>query len=200
MKVIETKVYNFSELSPSAKEKAREWYREGAFDYDWWEFIYYDAKTIARLMGIEIDKIYFSGFWSQGDGACFEGKWRARDVKRDGVKGYAPQDTELHRIAVIFEELAEKFPESYFGVKHRGHYYHENCTEFSCDFGDDTENHKPDDMDTAEDTMKEAARDFMRWIYRQLEKEYDYLNADEQVDKMIEANEYTFTEDGKRFG
>ena len=30
-------VYQFNELSDRAKERAREWYREGALDYDWWE-------------------------------------------------------------------------------------------------------------------------------------------------------------------
>ena len=38
------------------------------------------------------------------------------------------------------------------------------------------------------------------WIYRTLESEYDYQNADEQVDENIEANEYTFTAEGRRFG
>jgi hypothetical protein len=38
----------------------------------------------------------------------------------------------------------------------------------------------------------------MRWIYRQLEREYDYQNADAQVDENIRANEYEFYEDGKR--
>ncbi len=40
----------------------------------------------------------------------------------------------------------------------------------------------------------------MNWIYRQLEKEYEYQNSDECVDENILCNSYTFTEDGKRFG
>lgn len=35
MQTIKTKVYQINELSEPAKEKAREWYREGAFDYEW---------------------------------------------------------------------------------------------------------------------------------------------------------------------
>ena len=38
----------------------------------------------------------------------------------------------------------------------------------------------------------------MLWIYRQLEKEYDYRNADEQLDDGIRCNEYLFTETGQR--
>ena len=37
-------------------------------------------------------------------------------------------------------------------------------------------------------------------LYRQLEREYDYLTSDEVVDGAIVANRYTFTEAGRRFG
>lgn len=33
---------------------------------------------------------------------------------------------------------------------------------------------------------------------QQLEREYDYQNADEQIDESIRCNEYEFTEDGRR--
>ena len=39
---------------------------------DWYESTFDDAKAIGALMGMDIDGIYFSGFCSQGDGACFE--------------------------------------------------------------------------------------------------------------------------------
>ena len=52
----------------------------------------------------------------------------------------------------------------------------------------------------AEDVITEALRDLARWLYRQLEREYEYLTSDEAVDDAITANEYTFTEDGRRFG
>ena len=52
----------------------------------------------------------------------------------------------------------------------------------------------------AEAIVIEALRDLARWLYRQLEREYDYLTPDEAVDEAITANEYTFTEAGRRFG
>ncbi len=52
----------------------------------------------------------------------------------------------------------------------------------------------------AEDIVTEALRDLARWLYRQLEREYEYLTSDEAVDEAIAANEYTFTEAGRRFG
>lgn len=41
-------------------------------------------------------------------------------------------------------------------------------------------------------------REFADWIYSRLEAEYEYQNADEQVDESIRINEYEFAEDGNR--
>jgi len=46
----------------------------------------------------------------------------------------------------------------------------------------------------------EAIRDLARWLYRQLQAEYDHLTSDEAIEEGIIVNEYTFTEGGRRFG
>ena len=193
---IETTVYTFDELSDSAKEKARNWWREGtAYDDYWHESVYEDAKDCARIIGIEIDNIYFSGFSSQGDGACFEGSYCYAKGSVEAIKQHAPQDTSLHRIA---RELAEIQRGNFYAltakVKHVGRYYHEFSTEIEVyDRNGDLVH-----ADT-HDVVVNLLRDYMRWIYRQLEHEYDWQNADEQVDENIRINEYTFTKEGKRF-
>ena len=48
--------------------------------------------------------------------------------------------------------------------------------------------------------MTEALRDLARWLYVQLEAEYDHLTSDEAIEEGINVNEYTFTEAGHRFG
>ena len=52
----------------------------------------------------------------------------------------------------------------------------------------------------AEETVTEALRDLARWLYRQLEAEYDHFTSDEAIEEGIIVNEYTFTESGRRFG
>lgn len=197
-----TNVYEFSELSDKAKATARDWYREASTSDDHGaEFVIEDAKRVFALCGITIDRVGYSGFWCQGDGAHFVGAWRASDVKVGGVKDEAPVDEQLHAIAAEFERIAALFPLASFTVKHSGHYQHENCTNFSFSFPD-TNGDETDEPGaaSAELTLERVAKDAMRWIYRTLEKEYDYHNADEQVDESIECNGYTFTEEGKRFG
>ena len=218
------KVYQFDELDETAKEKAREWYREGNCEDSYWsESVIDDAATVAEYMGIDIKQtpvklmngetrykptVYYSGFWSQGDGACFEGTWRAGDVQADKLKEYAPQDKELHRIVDGLAEFAKEYPDGYFSVKHRGHYSHSGCTSFDvelpCEQEEELEYDSPAykvlqvKLGKDEDTLVELARDFMDWIYRTLEKEWDYQNSDEQVDEAIRINEYEFLVDGTR--
>ena len=206
--IIKKTVYFFNELSDDAKEKARNWYRNGALDYEWWDCTFEDAKTCLALLGFTVNKIFFCGFSSQGDGACFEGSWCADAVRPLDLKSHAPKDVELHRLADELNYLALKFPQARLSVKHQGHYYHKYETAFNVDTG--TED--PDDMEypspaynaarkaeqETEEALIEASRDAMHWIYRQLENEYNYLNSDEQVDESIIANEYEFTKAGRR--
>ena len=214
-KQITMTAYEFDELSDKAKEKAREWWRNAsAGDSDWSEYTIEEAVREAALMGIDItnkqdgrgDRIYWSGFWSQGDGACFEGTWRASDVKAGKVAdgwGESPATTEIKRIAAKFDRIAKAYPESSFSVKHSGHYSHENCTDFTFHFPDDNDGEDwPEDKrlewDAECEALKEAAKDLMRWIYSRLEDAYEWQNADEQVDENIRANDYLFSEEGKR--
>ena len=198
-------LYEFNELSEAAKEKARNWWRECNNDDTFWsECTIDEAKEQGENMGLDIDKVYFRGFWSQGDGACYTGTWSASCVKvGETAKGWgdSPATTEIKRIAAEFEQFAKAWPESSFSVKHSGHYSHEFCTDFNVSLGEDADNNEevsPEQWREASDSLIETARDYMRWIYRQLEKEYEYQNSDECIDENLTGNSYTFKEDGTR--
>lgn len=192
MKTITTTivVYDFDELSPKAKERARDWYREAGLDYEWWDFIYGDAKAAFSKCGFTIDKIFFSGFSSQGDGAMFEGSWKAEDYKPGAMFEYAPTDRVLGMIAIECERISKMDPSAFMSVIQSGRYSHEGCTLFNI----------KSDVEGVEERIKEVSREAMRWIYSQLSAEYDYLRSNESVDDSILSNEYTFTIDGKREG
>jgi hypothetical protein len=200
--------YKYEELSDSAKEKARDWYRTASADDNFWsESVLEDAESILNILGYESVKIFFRGFWSQGDGACFEATWRNGTGRAEKLKEYAPKDEELHRIADALQKESACFPYMYMKIKHSGHYYHEYCTSFDVRFTDSEDN----DMDTStretgaqtaqcvEEQLIDLSRDLMCWVYKSLEQAWDWQNADEQVAESICANEYDFTVDGKRF-
>ena len=112
--VICTTVYQFPELSDAAKEKARSWYRELGPHDDWWDAVYEDFERVGDILGIRLKTtpvrlmgggtrakpcIWFSGFWSQGDGACFESYWSHAKGAAARIRDYAPTDATLHGIA-----------------------------------------------------------------------------------------------------
>ena len=215
-------VCTYDELDDSAKAKAREWYAQLVFNDSWdWEFVYEDAELMAGLMGIEIDRrawtnargykgsepcIYFSGFSSQGDGACFEGSYRYKKgavaaIKKetgfghkrpDGTVGTG--DKELIRIATELQAIQRKnFYKLRAACTHKGPYYHSYSMSVDVE---DSEN-KYRDLGDAEVEVRQLMRDFADWIYDRLEAEYDYLRSDEAVEESILANEYEFYESGE---
>lgn len=211
--VLEITVFRFDELSGDARDRARAWYRDGGFDYDWFDFVYEDFQRIAEILGISFKTrsvrlygggtrqeplIWFTGFWSQGDGAAFEGYYSYRKGGATAIRAYAPRDAELHRIADVLQEVQRRnFYQLTAEATHRGRYYHE----YSMAVAVTRDSPVWQDMTAdAEEIVTDALRDLARWLYRQLEREYDYLTSDEAVDESITANAYTFTEAGRWFG
>lgn len=181
--------YTFDELDDSAKETAREWFRSVQLDYDWWDFTTDDAKRLGKTLGIEIDDIYFSGFSSQGDGACFTGQYSYRPDWREVLDQECGGD-DLVRLTEIGETLEKNRVlcgddgeiEEYVWVRKAGRYSHEYSVS----------------IESESEEIKDALRDFMRWTYSRLRAEYEWLQSDEQVDETIRANEYLFTAEGRR--
>lgn len=211
--IIETAVYRLDELSDTAKETARAWYREGGFHYDWYDAVYEDFQRIADILGIRFKtstvrlmgggtrqepRISFTGFWSQGDGASFECYYSYRKNASPEIRSYAPRDAVLHGIADALQAIQRRnFYQLRAEASHRGHYSHEYCMSIFVTRDSPTWQDMTAD---AEEIVIEALRDLARWLYRQLEREYEYLTSDEVVDETIATNEYTFTEAGRRFG
>jgi hypothetical protein len=201
-------VYKYAELSDEAKERAREWLRGLVETDDYAPHVIDDFTTIAGYCGWDINQrpvkligggtrydpaVWWSGFSSQGDGACFEGNWKASDVNTRALYKHAPKDEELCRIGREFAALKKAAPNGSARVAQRGPGSHEGCTDFDFyDMGSERV------ADAREERLKKASRDLMRWVYRALEREYEYQTSDEQIAESIEANEYEFTEDGSR--
>lgn len=202
----------FSELNERAKERAREWWRQG-FEFDS-EHVIEDAATVADLFGLDIRQtrkhradgshtyeptIYWSGFCSQGDGASFVGKYKYKDGALKAVKEFAPKDETLHRIVSRLLTIQRKyFYKLRAEVKQSGRYYHSHTmsVELSLDSSYPM-NLSRDLWHGTEDAVLDCMRDFADWIYRNLEREYDYQISDGYVDEVLTINDYEFDEEGK---
>ncbi len=212
-RIIETTVYTIDELSDEAREAARCWYRQQGLYDEWYDFVYEDFGTICGILGVTLattpvrlygggtrdkPRIMFSGFANQGDGASYEGWWSHARGSRKAIREHASSDEELHRIADVLQATAKcNFYQLNATVRHRGRYCHEYC--MSIEVKRDSPTWQPP-TDGAEDAVTEALRDLARWLYRQLEREYEHETSDETVDEIIAINEWSFLENGRRFG
>ena len=212
-RIVETTVYELSELSEAARERARAWYRDHCMEHDWHEYVYEDFETVCDLLGValrmspvrlmgggtrETPRVFFRGFSFQGDGASFEGTYTyARDTAR-AIRAHAPKDPELHAIADALADIQRRnFYQLVGDIRQSGYYCHEYTMAI------DVERDSPtwqDMTDGAAEAVVDALRDLARWLYRQLEREYRYLSSDDVVDETIADNHFSFTADGRRFG
>jgi hypothetical protein len=167
---IEHTYYQFDELTESAKEKARDWYREGGLDYEWWDSTYEDAKTI----GLEITSF---------------------DFDRRGVEGnfIAGAEETAHKIEKEHGEKCETFIDAKAYLVQRDAIVNQAEKDENGDFVDEY------GLDNALDDIDKEFLHTLCEDYRIiLQKEMEYLLSDESVDESICANEYEFTENGKR--
>jgi hypothetical protein len=171
---------------------------------EWWDAVYDDFKHDMLAVGIEVERMYFSGFSSQGDGACF-------DARVYSWRDFLPT---IYRADPALISLAAQAWT--FRVQHRGHYYHENCTSFYSDMACpsnycyseldefvhayspyNTEiqdavfltNLQGYDYDTLNNEFEEEFKSHMRALYNRLEVEYDALTSDESVLESLDATD-----------
>jgi hypothetical protein len=173
---------------------------------DWWDCVYETFKERMAEVGIEVERMYFSGFWSQGDGACFDGRIDNIDLYMDK---HHPKAADYPCV----KKLLHAGGSVVFKVYQRGHYCHENsitvgfnADEFWQVMPTPTEFHEQivQALDSKlADELQEFERDttvqfqgYMRALYRDLEAEYDHLTSDEAVWEAIEANELSTIEEG----
>ena len=181
MREITVKVYAFAELSDDAKERALNAFRDINVEYDWWTYgAYYTIRTAGKLLGLDIDGIYFDT-----DLYCiFDASYEYVRGAVKAVRNEFPRMTDLHDVARKLQDLQKR------------HFYSLSCAvtkgrttnRYSCfRFGED--------YDCAE--LGDIIDDFARWAQILLRDEYKYLTSDEAIQEAIEANGYEFTEEGK---
>ena len=188
-RIHETKLYKFDELSTESKERAITSFQEDEdyLAYEWDEDTINDFTTILELIGYYDIACYFSGFYSQGDGASFSAKFSRNKRCLEKVKSYCPKE---EKILDIVEQIQSEIPlREEYEIKHSGHYYHEYCTNVYY-LGD---SEKAEQLD---ERFLELSRQLMEILYDKLNDEYDYLNSSEAIIEDIIANDYEFTEHG----
>jgi hypothetical protein len=164
-------IYQFDELSAKAKEKVRDWFRQGALDYEWWESVYEDAERIGlKITSFELDRRQsITGEFTGGAEHCAKAILREHGDTCDSFKLAQAFLQERQALDSKLEKVRDE-------DEHLAWTVAEQITELEDEFKQDL---LADYLDT-------------------LQKEADYLTSDEAVDEAIRANEYTFLANGKR--
>lgn len=204
-------ILRFKDLDEVQKRKARNKYLDSyALDYEWWDTTYEDAIAMMKIIGIEVDteyhaprekgqrghttpKLYFSGFGSQGDGACFAGSY---NYKPDAIEklGQATDSEELMRIAVELTliQLPRRLQsQDYYSANITISGWHKYCHSGTMSIALGTEDADEENIDeAAEDEILQLIRDVADWVYEQLEQAHDWLHCDEYIDERLADEEF----------
>ena len=198
MRTIETKLFTFDELSEESKQVAIENHRQLNTEmFDWYQPIIEGYMESVPNEGFEIRNIYFSGFWSQGDGAMFT----YSDFNDNIVKQFI--DT-LDVDKATRGTMLASFVASGRG-QHTGYYSHSGCCSHSiylescAPYEDETTQLVDQYYDDFEQFVKNKYEELCDEIYSNLKKYYYELEEDDNVIEAIMANDFEFTEDGERY-
>jgi len=199
----------FNDLSDTEKDEVRRQYEP---DYEWWDYVYDNAKEDAHQYGFRIDDICFSGFYSQGDGASWTGSV-------DLVTWLEKHRPDCIKATIMAELIAQGWVDSKANVIRLNSlhvhswnmqldgattYWHGDC--YNEEFAD-----KPvggngmmarasvktlvenADLNTYyEEMMGDAlvsVRDYADEIYKRLRDEYEYLTSDEHIAEQFDINQ-----------
>lgn len=167
---------------------------------DWFEYLYDEFKSDLRKVGIDVEDIYFSGFWSQGDGASFTGRIRKWDIALFLEAHFKPTEYPMLKMFI------DKGGEAMVRISQSGHYYHSNTMGYSYEFEsfsdvmdrtsefisqiiDNFDEELSVELVEFQDNVEHICKDYADEFYKTLEKEYDYQTSDEAVTEAVISNE-----------
>jgi len=212
---------HYNELSTTAQDKVRNRYIE-SLDYEWWDCVYDDAKEDGYEKGFCIDKIYFSGFWSQGDGASWAGQIDVVQWLRTHTKDSIGLTAWIELINNNWADKHIKVGNSSSHYSHSGTmsfdhwevYYYMDVNHDTSPLGgdsilkdipvntvmdlimsDSTMPYKREDDIT--EAIAESAREYADTIYKKLQQEYEWLCSDVVMLEHFENNDINFDEEGE---
>lgn len=174
MRTIEVQIYQFAELSDSAKQRAISDNSDiNVFD-SWWESTYYDAENI----GIRI-----TSFGLDRHKEC-NGEWIEQGIITAHliIENHG-ESCETYKLAKQFVSDWDTLVSVYSDGIDTSKVSEENEWEFDNDANQL-------EADFLEDLLSEYASI--------LQREYEYLTSEESIIDTILANGYEFTESGKR--
>ena len=199
---VETEIFTFRELPKKGQEKAIQDWREAGHSLD---FIGDDLSEVFKAelnaLGLPDDNVQWSLGYSQGDGVAFYGTIDVEEYLRK------------NKLLKKYKSIAADTSAQLQGENSR--YHHWNSMQVLVYYEGDEIRDLPEvgsgpkewrpvtDKEKLLAEFEEHLKEHIEEVSRTLEKmgydEIEYLQSDEQIADTLEANEYEYTADGKRW-
>lgn len=203
---IEKHVGTFDELSPELQAEVIEKFRYSWNDFDP-DFIIEDFCNDMEEKGVDVlpKNVYFSGFYSQGDGSCFSGK--VIDFIKyisDVVNSYKHLFNSDKEFNAFLRWCNHVYNDCDYNIEISGsdqYFTIRVNTDITTElYSLDHVKRKSEDQEgkfikILDYIIEEKAIDDNAKLYKALENEYEYCLSDEVIKNTIESNELEFNLD-----
>jgi hypothetical protein len=218
--------YKYEDLDEEAQERVRQWWYEHGAEHDWYENVYECATENGKDLGFGVGRINFSGFYSQGDGACWSGHVDIVEWLRTHTEDSIAREA---WIQLISEGWADKNMTIGYGNSHYSHSGTMSVGYWEGLIGDpdSIKNIKEEDrlmqresifqgmnaldllnlittsdfeyksMADLAEAIEQSARDYADEIYDLLKNEYEYITSEANLIEMCEINDWRFDDEGR---
>jgi len=194
MHITEIALYSFSELDDHVKERLTEEYgNELCFDGD--PIIEGFTEDMAVYGAKDID-VQWSGFYSQGDGACFTGDF-------DTVKLLSS----LYKYNTAYDKLINRIKDGVYSVEisvvrcgQSNHYSHENTVKacMTCENYEDLTKHCQEQLAEIENEITSWVRSECISLYDSLEAHYNERTSDSFIAEDLNELGHVYTRSGNQ--
>lgn len=209
MNTITIQIYKYEELDKEVQEQVLDKYRYKEVDsHWWWQNTYFDFVEICSKLEIDINpsEIFFSGFYSQGDGSSFacnilDIRKFIQAVRAEKWKDYAPNQEfnfdVLDMDKRVLNLIQNGYIDIYFKTYNRHRYYYLHF-DWEYTFNDDSKEypHIEYQVEKLLKWVESVLNDLNQHLYKELQKEYERLTADEYIIQMFAEENYQFTDKG----
>jgi hypothetical protein len=207
MKTISINLFEYSELEEPAKVNAlNAFYYINIFD-GWHETVYSDFINIVQSIGLYVDEkqIYFSGFFSQGDGSAFKANVDVAElingITNHSYKTVAPSlELSLNMPKInchVIKLLKNRAIDCSAGIKpsSKGNSVYADFTLYATSLHFHENIYA--EIEKLNTWFQEIAESLNAYLFKSLQKDYEYQTSESAIIEAIEANDYHFTLDGK---
>jgi hypothetical protein len=183
-------LYDLDELLTDVRQRVLDRHRHINVEDAWWyQSIVSEWKTRLESMGYEDPMILFSGFYCQGDGACFEAR-----INLERWLDHSGLTSKYERLREAYSSCDVELT-----LRHSGRYYHKYSTRLESHYSG-SDDRVARELGEVDALISEEKVRLANEIYRELESAYEGYTDNEAVAETLNANEFEFFKNGRVAG